>query len=104
MNAMGFFASAIQPWLSVWMMVAIGWGNPKSESRERSQMASLVAFADAMYSASTVDNVTVGCFFKDHETVPCGDVKDKSCDGLSVGKVLGPVRIHPADEVDTVIF
>jgi len=39
-----------------------GWGNPKSLSKVRSQIASLVAFEVAIYSASAVDSATVGCF------------------------------------------
>ena len=47
------------------MTVAVVCVNPMSSKSTRSQIASLVAFADAMYSDSTVETDTVGCFFDD---------------------------------------
>src|SRR4051794_18970287 len=57
----------MQPWLSAWIVAALTYVNLRSSKRMRSQMASLVAFEAAMYSASTVDNATVGSFFDNQE-------------------------------------
>ena len=59
---------AILPWLSVWMIVAAFCWNLKSFSNAGSQIASFAAFDAAIYSASTVERATVGCFLDDHET------------------------------------
>src|ERR1700731_2710847 len=42
---------------------------PRSARSVQSQMASFVVFVEAMYSALTVESVTMGCFFEDQETV-----------------------------------
>src|ERR1700730_5605090 len=66
----GWRERAIHPWLSMRMSVADVCGKPRSARSVRSQMASFAVFAEAMYSALTVESATVGCFFEDQETVP----------------------------------
>jgi len=63
----GLCARAMDPWLSAYMIVAFFWDKSSSRSNVRSYTASLVAFADAIYSASTDDIATVGCFLDDHD-------------------------------------
>ena len=65
----GLCASVIHSWLSTWIVIADTCLNPISSSRVQSQIASFVAFDVAMYSDSTVDSATVGCFFDDHATL-----------------------------------
>ena len=50
----GLCARVMDPWLSAYMIVA----------------AFLVAFADAIYSASTDNVAMVGCFLDDHDMTP----------------------------------
>ena len=61
---------AIHPWLSAWMRVVDVCGKLRSARSIQSQMASFVAFMEAMYSALMVESATVGCFFDDQEMVP----------------------------------
>ena len=61
-------ARAIQPWLLAKMTVAVVGEKSNSVRSVHSHTASLVAFAEAMYSASTEEVVTVGCFFEDQVT------------------------------------
>ena len=50
-----------------------GWR--MSASTYQSQMASLVAWVSAMYSASVLERATTFCFFEDQEMVPPSSVK-----------------------------
>ena len=65
---MGFLASPIHLWLSLWITVAPFCGWPMSASKHRSQMASFVACVAAMYSASVEDRATVTCHLDDQLT------------------------------------
>ena len=61
----GLWVSTIQLWLSALIIVAVIWGKSSSSSNVQSQTAFFVALAEAIYSASTKDVVTVGHFFED---------------------------------------
>jgi len=62
-------------------------------------MASFVAFVTAIYSASTVDNTTVGCFFADQEMEPPAILKKKllmdRCESASCAQLesVQPTRL-----------
>jgi len=52
------------------MIVVFVWVKLSSSSKVQSQMASLVAVANAIYLASTDEVTTVPCFFEDQDTHP----------------------------------
>ena len=54
--------------MSVLIIVAVVWGKSSFLRRVHSQIAFLVAVANAIYSASTNEVATVACFFKDYDT------------------------------------
>src|ERR1700731_4601943 len=94
--ATGFFESVIQPWLLAWMTVVVEGGEPRLVSSERSHTASLVAFAEAIYSASTVDRATVGCFFDDQETVlPATSKMKPAIERQSSASCAQSESVHP---------
>lgn len=68
----GFFAKAMAPWLSPKMTVAAGYfiSLRNWERSDCSQIASLVAWVCATYSASQEDKETVGCLFEDQLIAP----------------------------------
>ncbi len=66
----GFFASAMHPWLSHMMAVAPTCTSPTSAINFLNHMASLVHWLVAMYSASVVDKTIVGCLLQFHEMAP----------------------------------
>ncbi len=75
----GFFASAIAPWLSPKIMVALG-SSSSIRSWDRSDcshIASIVAWVWAMYSASQVEKDTVGWCFEDQLIAPLPISKTK---------------------------
>ncbi len=63
----GFFASAMHPWLSHMMVVAPTCTSPTSAINFLNHMASLVHWLVAMYSTSVVDKAIVGCLLQFHE-------------------------------------
>ena len=67
-----FFARAMALWLSPKMTVAIGSSSSLTswEKSDCSQIASLVAWVCATYSASQEDRETVGCLFEDQLIAP----------------------------------
>jgi hypothetical protein len=66
---------AIADWLLTWRVVGEDMSCLSSESKSLSQMASLVAWAPAMYSASVLERATVGCFLELQLMVPPPKVK-----------------------------
>ena len=60
-------ARAMQPLLSAKMIVAAVGEKLSSVRRVHSHIASLVAFADAIYSVSTNKVAMVCCFLEDHK-------------------------------------
>ena len=65
-----FFARAIAPWLSSYMMVGCFCSNPMSLRRRRSHTASDVAEQSAMYSASHEESAVERSILLYHETTP----------------------------------
>jgi len=63
----GLFARAMQPWLSAKMIVVIVEGKSSSVRRVHSHIASLVAFADIIYSTSINKVTIVCCFLENHK-------------------------------------
>ena len=61
-----FFANEIADWLSLYMVILVGDSTPISPKNHQIQMASFVACARAIYSASVVERVTVGCHLLAH--------------------------------------
>ena len=61
------FASAMHPWLSHMMDIGPSYTYPTSTKSCLRQTASFIQWSMAMYSASVVDNVMVGCFLHFHE-------------------------------------
>ena len=66
---------AMVDWLSMWRVVGEDMSCLSSESKSLSQTASLAAWAPAMYSASVLERVTVGCFLELQLTAPPPKVK-----------------------------
>lgn len=63
-----FVASAMQPWVSWLIVVAIPFAQPMSESNKRSHSASCIANFSAMFSASVLYVAIVGFRLDFHET------------------------------------
>ena len=65
-----FSVNFIAAWLSTLMRVDPLGGIPSSVSNSQIQRHSWVVLLSTMYSASIVDNATVGCFFEYQEMAP----------------------------------
>src|SRR5882724_7546931 len=62
--------SAIADWLSQWIVVVVVGDMAISPMKVHSHIASFIACAAMMYSASVVDSVIIGCFLELHVTAP----------------------------------
>ena len=66
---------AMVDWLLMWRMVGEDMSYLSSESKSLSQVASLAAWAPAMYLALVLERVMVGCFLELQLMVPHPKVK-----------------------------